>query len=143
MSISFCVIVRASLGLEAVVVIWNRLSCCDTILMFCARPATRSATSRSLDTVFARSVPRTTFSRFTAETRVWRIVSTSFCVDWAGASIVVGRMFCICTKTRALDSYLLGICDTNSQPITHTAHATASASQRRFQIACSAMRASS
>ena len=143
MSISFCVIWRASLGLDAVVTISNRLSCCAVTLMFCDRLDTRSATSRSFETVFARSVPRTTLDRFVADVSVWRIVSRSFCASCGGPSTEAGSIDCICTKMRACDSYRLGICATTSQPSTHTPQATPSAIQRRVQMACSASRASS
>jgi len=85
-------------------VIWKTLSCCDAILMLGARLATRSATSRSLEIVAARSVPRTTFSRFTAEINVVRIVSTVIGVLCGTPSIPAGRIVCIWTNTRDVDS---------------------------------------
>src|SRR3546814_4333275 len=77
MSIIFWTISCASLGLAAVAVIANRLSCCAVTFTASLSPAARTATSLSFDTVFTRSVPRTTFWRLTDEASVCRMRSTS------------------------------------------------------------------
>ena len=143
MSISFWATCCASLGLAWVTVSWKMVSCWFSILIDCASCATRAATSASLDTVLARSVPRTTFCRLIAEISVWRTRSTESIWLFGPVDMPSGRICEFWTAMRARDSYLLGIWATNSHPNMHTAHATASASQRRIHIAWRAIRISS
>ena len=104
MSIIFCTISRATFGLPDVAEISNRLSCCCVSLIAFCNDAIRSATSRSFATVSFSDVPRTTFSRFTADVSVWRMRSIffawSFCATAASAP---GSTWRICTMTRAVD----------------------------------------